>query len=361
MKIELLQSEFVDRYDRFLQDHQQALLYYSYRFKDFLCDLLDCHSEYWVASRKGRICGVLPLMFREHSSQRVYNSLPFFGSHGGVIAADEEARTALTQTYNKIACAPSTIAATLVSNPLVPTPSSEVRFNYTDRRVSQRTYLPGDGDLCPRIASSARRNANKAVREGITVDIDAGQIDCLRRMHQENLRSLGGTPKSDHFFAKIAAHFVAGRDFDLYVAKRDGRVVAGLLLFYFNGVVEYFVPATHSEYRSLQPMALILQTAMADASRRGCSIWNWGGTWTSQSGVYRFKKKWGAEESEYSYYTQLNDRSLLGWSRGEVLDRFPNFFVVPFAAMNQVDPVQEDGRPEATEHEPLATCVDVAS
>ena len=39
-------------------------------------------------------------------------------------------------------------------------------------------------------------------------------------------------------------------------------------LFYFNQTVEYFTPAIDSKYRSLQPLPLILITAMTDASIR---------------------------------------------------------------------------------------------
>ena len=31
---------------------------------------------------------------------------------------------------------------------------------------------------------------------------------------------------------------------------------------------------------------------MASAAKRGMTRWNWGGTWLSQDGVYRFKKGW---------------------------------------------------------------------
>ncbi len=72
---------------------------------------------------------------------------------------------------------------------------------------------------------------------------------------------------------------------------------------------------------------------MADASRRGFEWWNWGGTWESQVGVYRFKKKWGADERRYDYHIQLNDASVLSWPREKILETFPNFYVAPFSAL----------------------------
>ena len=111
-------------------------------------------------------------------------------------------------------------------------------------------------------------------------------------------------------------------------------VVAGLLVFYFNRTVEYFTPAVHADHRSTQALPLTVFTAMTDAARRGFRWWNWGGTWESQTGVYRFKRKWGAEDRHYYYHTQLNNTDFLRCTPSEILDAYPNFFVLPFSALD---------------------------
>jgi hypothetical protein len=74
--------------------------------------------------------------------------------------------------------------------------------------------------------------------------------------------------------------------------------------------------------------------------RRGCRLWNWGGTWTSQGGVYRFKRKWGAEDRPYRYFIRINDRSVLDATPEELLERFPHFYVVPFSALRSAAPAR---------------------
>jgi hypothetical protein len=69
---------------------------------------------------------------------------------------------------------------------------------------------------------------------------------------------------------------------------------------------------------------------MVDASQRGYILWNWGGTWLSQNGVYLFKKRWGSWEKKYTYYIQVNDENLFGVKREELLANYENFFVIPF-------------------------------
>jgi CelD/BcsL family acetyltransferase involved in cellulose biosynthesis len=198
------------------------------------------------------------------------------------------------------------------------------------------TPLPKSPDpqaLLGMIDSSARRNVRKAERQRFDIDLDPDALIDLGRIHQDNLRSIGGLPKSDEFFAAIPRHLRRGEDFDLWVARSTDAIVAGLLVLYFGRVVEYFTPAIEHEHRSSQPLSLLLLRAMVHAIDRGYELWNWGGTQTSQEGVYRFKRKWGARESRYRYFIRINDKRLLDSSAEELQERFPHFFVVPFSAL----------------------------
>jgi len=338
-KIEILSPGSHELYDDFLTLLPETLIYHSSKFKQFLQDLLGCQDEYLLALEDGKIRGALPLMFVEFEGRRVYNSLPFYGSNGGIVADSDNAAQLLASTYAEIARAQTTISATIVTNPFTESTFSALPHNLTDERISQFTRLSSSADfrdqLMSRIDSSARRNIHKAQREGIIIEIDHALLPRLREMHQANILAIGGLPKPERFFTLIPKHFAPGRDFDLYVAKKDGTIVAALLLFYFNQTVEYITPAIDSDYRSYQPLSLILIEAMIDACKRGYTRWNWGGTWNTQMGVYRFKKKWAAAECRYRYYVQLNDESVLQWPQEKILKTFPNFYVAPFSALKQ--------------------------
>lgn len=336
MKIETLQPKYFEAYNQFLLAQRSSLFYYSLKYRNFLKDLLGCEEKYLVALDGELIHGILPLMYIEQDRGRIYNSLPYYGSNGGILANNEKAYHELLYTYNAIASGQTTMASTIINNPFVQQKAGDLVHNYKDYRIGQFTsLLPTDANresLMSRIDSSARRNVKKAVTEGVSAEIDCDQIDRLRQMHQHNFIAIGRIPKTDAFFVAVSRHFAPGSDYEIYVAKKEGIVIAGLLLFYFNQTVEYFTPAVEEPYRSIQPLSLILITAMANAARRGFKWWNWGGTWENQVGVYRFKK-WGALERKYSYYTQLNDPTVLTWSEQEILHTFPYFFIVPFLAL----------------------------
>ena len=104
-----------------------------------------------------------------------------------------------------------------------------------------------------------------------------------------------------------------------------------MLIFYFNGTVEYFTPVIRPEFRHTQALALVIYEAMKDAvQEKACKLWNWGGTWLSQGGVYDFKKRWGTEDYPYYYYTKVFNQELLKVNSKDLLDEYAGFYVLPF-------------------------------
>ncbi|HEV2547560.1 MAG TPA: GNAT family N-acetyltransferase [Stellaceae bacterium] len=344
VNVTLLDAGDTDAYDAFLQSRAEATLYHSARYRELLLRLLPCRADYLVARRRGRIVGVLPLMRCDGSMGAVINSLPFFGSYGGVVAEDAAAAARLWAEFARLLDDPEIAAATVIDSPFAAdAPGAEPsKSTFTDWRIGQFTRLDGDagfGDrLAARIDGSARRNLRKAESSGVHVAVEPDAIDFLEACHRANMAEIGGRAKPAGFFAVFPALFRAGLDHDIYVARIDGEPVAALLIFYYKSFVEYFTPVTLATHREQQPMSAILYRAMCDAARRGCRLWNWGGTWPTQTGVYRFKRKWAAEEVRYEYHTTLKREALLAVSRAELTRSYPWFYVLPFAALAEAQP-----------------------
>ena len=141
MRVEILRPELTEAYDQYLMGHSCSLLYYCSKYKNLLKDLLGCEEEYLLAMEGTNIHGVLPLMFTETDKGRVYNSLPYYGSNGGIIADNPAAYHELVNAYNAIACSETTVSSTIISNPLAQQDASDIRYNYTDYRISLFTSI----------------------------------------------------------------------------------------------------------------------------------------------------------------------------------------------------------------------------
>ena len=311
-----------EAWDAYLRRHEGSLVYASSGFRGLLCDLLGCRDRSLAATEGGELRGVLPLL----ELRGVLNSLPYYGSNGGVLADSPRVLDALLAAYAQLAA--SARSATLVENPFERAPYDRLPQTHRDGRIAQWTELPAAG-----IEPSARRNVRRAAEAGIVVDRDESELPRLHELHEENIRALDGRPKERRFFELLPQRL--GGAFELWVARREGRTVAALLTLLFNRTVEYYTPAIEHDARPLQPLAAILDAALADAAARGFARWNWGGTWDSQTGVHRFKRKWGAREARYAYHVQVNDETLLDATPAELLERFPGFYVLPFAALRE--------------------------
>lgn len=319
----------------FVAGHPEGLVYYTPVFRDYLAKMLGARSLGRLALENGRVVGVMPLLALDGPHGTVINSLPFFGSNGGVLAETAAAEQVLRKEYEKLASAGGVALSVWISHPFmeVLSPSHE----YQDERIAQWTDLTVEcvGGLPGGIDSSARRNVGKAESSGVLVREAPDALGFLEEVHRENMAAIGGRAKPHDFFLCLPETMTYGRDWRLYVAERNGEMLAALLTFEAGRTVEYVMPAVRESARGLQPTAAILARAMGDARSRGFTRWNWGGTWLTQEGVYRFKKKWGAAERRYSYFITLNDQSLLALTAGQLADAYPWFYTLPYHLLSK--------------------------
>jgi hypothetical protein len=300
-------------------------------YRRLLVRLLGAAEATLVARSHGVVCGVLPALALDGPYGRIVNSLPYYGSNGGIVADDGASAAALAHAWDDLVGAPGIAAATIVTNPFATGDHPPVRHDLTDERIAQFTPLDADDPLA-RAEPSARRNVRKAERCGYEVVRDETAFRRLYEIHHANISAIGGRPKALRFFELLPAVLEAGRDYDLWVARRNGHVDAALLVLRFNRTVEYFTPASEHDARSDQPLALILRDAMRHYRDEGFAIWNWGGTWHTQESLRRFKRKWGAEERVYPYLVRVNDSGLLERSAADLLEAYDGFYVAPFSA-----------------------------
>lgn len=333
-------------YEAFVRARPDSLLYASLAWRDLLRDFLGARDRYLVAlDGAGAVVGALPLFRIDGPLGPVFNSLPFYGSNGGTIAADgdEGVHADLLAAYANLAREEGAVASTLISSPLSPREELYGRLagaDLVDARIGQITFLPEPGDdlsarLMEMYHSKTRNMVRKAEKSGVTVRRSADPADMrfLCEVHEENMEVIGGIAKPRRFYDLVERGFTAGRDYILYVAELSGEPVAALLVFRYNRATEYFTPVIRSEFRTHQPMSLLAHRAMEEAAGDGFRIWNWGGTWLTQGGVYDFKKRFGTTDLPYRYYTRALDKSILKQSRAELLAGYPYCFVVPFGAL----------------------------
>lgn len=358
MNIELMTPQTEDLYEVLNRSKETHLLYTSLVFRNFLKKILPgADEQYLLAFNHGMLVGALPAFSLEGKYGTVINSLPFYGSNGGILTAPliENAslvKTELLEAFNDLAVEKNAVATTIISNPLEPDHEfydTHTKYTLIDKRIGQITHLPGEAEASPDkdieealmnlFHSKTRNMVRKSQKSGFSVTHSNNEsvLRALYTLHTDNLRSIGGLSKPWNVFSAIRDTFKYNDEYRAYFAEYDGQVVAALLLFYYNKTVEYYTPAVHVDFRSKQPMSLLIFESMCDACKAGYKYWNWGGTWLTQESVYLFKKRWGAEDLAYKYYIreQGNHTNLRQYKQNELIAAYPMFYTVPFMYLEE--------------------------
>ena len=351
MKIEIRQMlhEDEEAYERLLQDSTFSVFNHSLQYRNFLQVLLKgCRDFYLCAFVDNVLIAVIPTFVKSGPYGSVVNSLPFYGSHGGVIHRGDITQRVigpLLDSLNKFCKEVDAISCTLIEPPQETFKEIYAQFdaNLFDERIGQISLLPAVGkdiSVFDSLLSCYHQKTRNMVRKGLKLDFEVshdGSLETFKKLHQiheTNINAIGGKPKPWAVFETIHSVFRYDTDYRVYTAKKNGQIVSALLLFYFKDTVEYFTPATLEQYRSEQPLSVLIFKAMQDAIvEKGAKRWNWGGTWKSQSGVYRFKSRWGAKDHSYRYHvkTNHNRQASHAISSSVLLKEYEWFYVWPFS------------------------------
>jgi len=332
------------QYQHFLKLNDHFLWYVSLEYKHLLENYLNVKSIYILVKKGNEIIGCLPLMQSSNNTYgAILNSLPFYGSNGGFLIDKNHLIKEGTQIMRLMLKSLLSYikknnigAITLITSPFDNLSKEfledNFKFTFSDFRIGQITPLPAKSDdLMAKFENPRPRNIRKAIKSKVKIRQSNSNedFDFLASTHQQNIQSIGGQSKTKLFFEYIKK-IIPKEKYTIFVAEIEGKRVAALLLFYFNKTVEYFTPCTVFEYRNLQPSSLLIYEAMKDAIEKKLKYWNWGGTWESQKGVYEFKKKWGAEDKKYFYYSKILNFNIYKQSTDELMKLYPNFYIYPF-------------------------------
>ena len=195
-----LEQPWYPAYRDFVGKHRQSMLYHTLQYRALLADLLGAEDHYLLAVDPAqRVRGILPLLAKDGPLGKVYNSLPYYGSNGAILADGPEAFAFLLARYNAVAGAEDTAAATLVSNPLLADDDyAGLARTATDYRIGQFTSLAYDDDHQAQLMSSfhykTRNMVRKAQKEGVSIEqaenwVSASLSESMRGDSQPMIRT----------------------------------------------------------------------------------------------------------------------------------------------------------------------------
>jgi hypothetical protein len=315
-----------------LKTVDNRLLHYSESFCSFLESAIPGIEIKVLESRDGHsLKGLMPVAIL-HSEElgSVVNSLPFYGSHGGPIAIDKVAQLDLLSQFKSLTESIDAASATLIENPFQPLDDMLIRasgLDLADDRIGQFTSLP------VRFEDFHVKTRN-AIRKGLSLGLtirrheDEASWVWMQGVHERSIGALGGAPKSLRVFNVMREKL--GDAAQLWVGSLNKKPVSGVVIVKYRKTIEYFTPVVEDAYRNKQALSATIFEIMQNFSEAKYTLWNWGGTWRSQEGVYRFKKRWSSVDYPYRYFTRVNDSKWMTLPRNSLERAFPYFYLYKY-------------------------------
>lgn len=356
----ITEDRFLHEFERLVDRDPVASAYNRRPYIEFIADWLDADVVFLGAIKERKLVGAFPLVLKENSLGNVINSLPYFGSYGGIVLSPKldpetkrEVRHELLDEFTRFAEENDTVLSNVIVSPYETDPyfyDGAIDYTYLDERVGQILDIPvptSDEDIGERLFSdrfskSCRRSVRDAQESDITIGLtrEAGQeLDQFYEVYKDEMlgkgyddavvRSGGGLKDKEYFERLFEAY---GDNAQLRYATLDGDVIMGIVELCHGEKLQYHQPAIEMEHRSTGATNLGVYESIKWAVENGYSKYNFGGTWFSQTGLYNFKRRFGADDHIYRYYVTEHDNSshLLELTPAELNNEYPGFYVVPY-------------------------------
>jgi serine/alanine adding enzyme len=170
-----------------------------------------------------------------------------------------------------------------------------------DHKVNLRLPLPERADvLWRRFDKSVRNQIRKAERSGLSVEF--GRQPLLAAFYEifvERMRDLGSPAHDLRLFQAILESF--GPRARVALVKKGTTTVGGLIALAFKDDLTVPWAACSKDYFALCPNMLLYWETIRTACADGFTRFDFGRS-TRQSGTYRFKRQWGAQEEPLLWY-----------------------------------------------------------
>lgn len=291
-------SDDNDGWEAFVSRRPDATIFHRIAWQRAVARTFGYKPHLLVASRAGRVTGVLPLCLVPalpwgcaliSSPQAVY---------GGPLAEDDESRRDLCAQAEVLA---KSLRAKYVEyrnlEPLPGMPSKDLYVTF------RRAILPTADENMAIIPKNQRRSIRIAIKSGLTSETGRDEcLDSFYALYAYSVRNLGTPVFPRSLFANLLAEF--GDDCRILLVRRDGRPVAAVFaLFFRDQMLPYYAGARREEFRNgvndYMYWALLLY-----GMEHGYKVFDFGRS-KKGSGAYDFKRHWGFEPTPLHYQYQL--------------------------------------------------------
>jgi len=302
------------RWDAFVQNGLQGTFFHLLAWRDLIARNFGYRPIYLYAEEEGKILGVLPLfLVRSLLFGKSLMSIPL-GVYGGVVSEKAEAVTLLLQKAQELAHQYQVNHLEIRGNPYDsdkslyrddPTP-----FRRNDSHVTFIREIEADAESnLARIPRKQRRMIRQAQKNGLRSLMDGDRLRDCYVVYAESLRNLGTPIFGFGYFQDLKKTF--GDQCRVLMVEFQGKVVAGVLSFFYKDQVLPYYGGSLPSYRHLAPNDFMYWALLSFGAANGYKTFDFGRS-KKGTGSFDFKRHWGLEPRplpSFYYPVRTNETS----------------------------------------------------
>lgn len=308
-------QEYDPRWDEFVLSQPEGTFFHLWRWREILQRSFGYKPFYLSAEEEGQIHGVLPLF--------LVNSLIFgrsivavpLGVYGGVVARSEQAVAILLHQAMEMARRGKARYLEFRGNPYSEMPLGNSMIGESLSFKQKNLYVTFIGAIDPeeetnlsRIPRKQRRMIRQGQKHGLNSVIDNRRLREFYEVYAASVRNLGTPVYSFQYFENLVQGF--GNQCKILLVEHQGRVVAGVMVFFYKDQVIPYYGGALKEYLHLAPSDFMYWELMRYGGANGYKIFDFGRSKIG-SGSFNFKRHWGFEPRPLPYwYHSINGHNI---------------------------------------------------
>jgi hypothetical protein len=316
-----------------------SVLGYHYPFYRNTLQSINIGEPYYigVCDESNILTAIFPGFMKHTEMGTVYSSLPFFGPNSGLLfnKMDVNPREIYQLVFEELFHEfekHNMISASFYTNFF-----DNSDYKYYDSFLNDSLVIDKFTNVTPlqtyESSSTIAYDIRKATKLGVQVRLieNVNDIKAIYDIYKQNCLDYNIPIKPYNCIENLIKK-QNEQNVETYIATFNEEIISALVMVFSPMTSSYYLPCTLPEYRTYQPMSFLIDYAITESLKKGRKYWNWESSPSKESGVYKFKKKWGAIDGEYRIYIKsfkdIEFYKTLGQEK--IAAFFPYYFVYPF-------------------------------
>jgi len=294
------EDEHFEQWNAYVKDHQDGELFHLGQWSGVIEKYYDAKNFSLIAINQNKVTGIFPLFLIDSIIYgKVLVTNPLAG-YCGICADNLQIKEQIQDKAIQIAEDNKVHYLEFREYKLLDHQSLSLNKEHCTLDISLEYSAD---DLFKTFSKEKRNRIRNALDKKLTVEFSNNHVKEFYRIYSSNLKNIGGFAYSYTFFMDILEMF--GDIAKVVAVKCDDKIIAGKIVFVYKSKLYNMWAGVSSKFRKFSPGNLLDWEIMKYCIQVGIKHFDFGRSQYG-TGVFDYKKRWGANVKQLYYHYYLN-------------------------------------------------------